>query len=127
MRWMIPLLVGCTGTVGPAPEPLSDCSAADGDAYAYISGATIDGDTLTVPVAFGGGCEDHTLVVCWPSQVILDSQPPQLELDVWHDGNGDSCEAALEDVATVDLTPLKTLNPSPIQINIGDETLLWEF
>jgi hypothetical protein len=128
MRWWIPLLAACAGAGSTTPpEPLSDCASVDGDDFVYTGGASIDGDTLSVPVSFGGGCETHTLVVCWPSQTVLDASPQQVELEVWHDGNGDSCEAALDDVATVDLTPLQGGAASPVEIRIGDETVTYTY
>ena len=54
----------------------------------------IEGDTLTITVSYGGGCEDHdfTLVA---SNVFAESYPVQLRGIVAHDAHGDRCRAYL--------------------------------
>ena len=42
----------------------------------WISSASIDGDTLTIDVGFGGGCEAHQLQLCWDGS-IAESYPMQ--------------------------------------------------
>ena len=73
-----------------------------------LSAATIMGDTLTVTVSYGGGCETHrfTLVA---SNVFLESYPVQLGASLAHDANGDLCRAWLTEVLAFDLTPIKRM------------------
>ena len=124
------------------PEALSDCVTRDGDSFDYVTATTgtqipearIEGDTLIVPVAFGGGCAEHTLVVCWPTQGFSKSQPPQADLEIWHDNGGDMCEAYLHEDVEQDLTPLAeahakqfgTDDPRLI-VNIGDASLEYAY
>jgi len=74
-------LVGCNEEeIDPTPQDFSDCDNTGGDAYDFgtvnIDGENdesyIEDDTLIVPVSYGGGCEDHTFVICWPEQAFLE-------------------------------------------------------
>ena len=71
----------------------------------WISSASIDGDTLTIDVGFGGGCEAHQLQLCWDGS-IAESYPMQAWVWISHNANGDSCEAALSEVMTVDISSI---------------------
>ena len=89
----------------------------DGDA------PVIEGDTLTLTVSYGGGCETHdvTLVV---SGVFLESHPVQLAVVVAHDANGDMCEAYLTTAYEFDLTPIKALYQDAYRQDAGTVVLL---
>jgi hypothetical protein len=93
------------GSGGTAPDAFSDCSASDGDGT-DLANAAITGDTLTIEASYGGGCETHEFQICW-DQLFLESEPVQVGLEVWHDANGDSCEAYLSETLSFDLAPLK--------------------
>ena len=90
---------------GPVPEAFSDCSADDGDPTS-VDAAAITGDTLSLDVSYGGGCETHRFQICWQGS-FAESAPVQVWLELWHDAGGDTCEAALSEILTFDLTPLK--------------------
>lgn len=124
------------------PEALSDCQAADGDSYSYggfdtgtSGGASIDGDTLSVDVSYGGGCEEHEWVLCWPDQSFQESDPVQATLDIWHGIDSDTvCDAYLSETLTFDLAPLKAqyqegyqTESGTIIIHIGDEAVEYTF
>ena len=69
----------------------------------------IDGDTLTVTLSYGGGCETHDVtLVAYPSDVLPESYPVEIDVALAHDANGDQCEAYLTDTYVFDLTPIKT-------------------
>ena len=80
--------------------------------------ASINGDTLTINVSYGGGCEKHemTLVV---SESFLESFPVQLPVSLAHNANGDNCEAWLTEDHNFDLTPIKTLYQKSYQQEAG--------
>lgn len=111
-------LVGCpAGEIvdRPLPELFSDCDGSTGDPIAIegLDGATepfveMSGDTLRVAVGHGGGCEAHEYVLCWPTQDVSASDPPVVALSLFHDANGDMCEAYLSEVLEFDLSPLRT-------------------
>jgi len=130
------LLSACGDKTDDArPDDLSDCSASDAPGPEVDVGElSIDGDTLSIEVSFGGGCEEHTLALCWPEQAFLEEDPAQALLEVWHDGNEDSCEAYLTEILVVDLTPLKTAwqdgygaESGTIQLTVGDSSLEYRF
>ena len=83
----------------------------------------IEGDTLTITVSYGGGCEDHdfTLVA---SNVFAESYPVQLRGIVAHDAHGDRCRAYLTEDYDFDLAPIKTLYQAAYQQDAGTIVLL---
>lgn len=83
-----------------------------------LNSTTINGDTLTINVSYGGGCEKHdmTLVV---SESFLESFPVQLHVSLAHNANGDACEAWLTEDHNFDLTPIKTMYQKVYQQEAG--------
>ena len=114
---------------------LSVCGdGASDDPVTIVSGA-IEGDTLVLEVSYGGGCEPHSFGGCWDGGFDL-SHPPGAGLSLWHDANGDSCEAALEELIEISLVPMKLAyqdgDPEvsgPIIVNVEGlgETLEYSF
>ncbi|MCH7575371.1 MAG: hypothetical protein IIA59_09635 [Candidatus Marinimicrobia bacterium] len=88
----------------------------DTDSYSnYVSRLTgldewspmwVAGDTLIVPVRYGGGCKVHDfyLVGTCPPQSTYSSP---LVINVIHEGNGDACKAYLAKRLKFDLSPLR--------------------
>ncbi|MES2642689.1 MAG: hypothetical protein V4850_24615 [Myxococcota bacterium] len=111
-------LAGCPGALGPlgpAPAAFSTCRTADGHDFEIADVDTggppafIEGDTLSVDVVYGGGCQDHTFVPCWPSGAFVESgELVQVSLELWHGGLQDNCDALRHETLQLDLTPLKT-------------------
>jgi hypothetical protein len=85
---------------------LPQCYAADGDALT-IGEVTIDGDELVVDVAYGGGCESHDVILCWPDQTFAESNPVQAMLELFHDDHDDPCDAVIEEERRFSLVPLR--------------------
>ena len=106
------------------------------DEFALNTASIINGDTLTINVSYGGGCEIHemTLVV---SESFLESFPVQLHVSLVHNANGDTCAAWLTEDHNFDLTPIKTMYQEAYQQEAGtiilrlkdapDEELIYEF
>ena len=118
---------------GASPAEFSDCSADEGDPV-DIGAVTVDGDLLSVDVAFGGGCEAHSFAICWPDQAFMESEPVQVGLEVWHDANGDGCEAYLHETLVTELSPLKQAwidayqqESGTILLNIGGQQVSYSF
>ena len=116
MRNILPLLLtlGCPLTSKTEqPEDFSTCDGDDG--YGVSIGGldtaspalSIEGDTLTVMVGYGGGCEEHLFSICWPDATFLESAPVQVNLEIWHGGKADMCDAYFTGPVTFDLSPLK--------------------
>lgn len=96
----------CTWNYADISSGLPDCHAADGDTY-ELQSMVVAGDTLTVTVSYGGGCQTHDIVLCWPDGSFLESNPVQASLELWHDNHDDPCDAYLTEDHALDLTPLK--------------------
>ena len=77
------------------------------DAY-QLNGATIADDTLTIAVAYGGGCETHRFTLI-ASDAFMESDPVQLSISIVHNANLDFCERWVEEAYHFDLTPIKTM------------------
>ena len=98
-----------------------DYEVQSGDGHAPF----IEDDTLTVTLSYGGGCETHDVtLVAFPSDVLPDAYPVELDVALAHDANGDACEAYLTDTYKFDLTPIKTLYQEAYMDDVGTIVLL---
>lgn len=113
MHTLLLLLLGCPSSKTEDPDAFSACDSDDGHGFEITDADTggapvfVDGDTLWVDVAYGGGCEEHTFTICWPDQSFMESDPVQVNLEIFHGGPADMCEAYLYETLEFDLTPLK--------------------
>lgn len=71
-----------------------------------IEGASIEGDLLTLDVAYGGGCRTHQFRL-YGSNGFMESYPVQARVILSHNANGDHCEALIRHDIVFDLSPLK--------------------
>ncbi len=139
MARFVPLMVfglslaGLSACTPADPEPLSACTASDGDGYT-INDLLVSGHSLTADLSYSGGCETHEFVLCWPSQAFMESAPVQVDLEIWHDANGDSCEAEITEDRVFDLSSLQVAYvsaygppPGQINVNIDGQTLNYSF
>ena len=83
-----------------------------------LESATIVEDTLTIHVAYGGGCEDHQFTLI-ASEVFMESDPVQLSVSIVHNANLDPCERWVEEAYHFDLTPIKTMYQQAYQQDAG--------
>ncbi len=126
------------GTVGPCTE--EGCDPADTDPFdgpelsscseetpfdsLVVNGASIDGDILTIDVAYSGCGPGHPLGACWGGE-FAESEPVQVFFDVAHDDLDEACEAFPSDSVDIDLTPLREAyqtfygKEGTVTINIG--------
>ena len=100
--------------------------------------ATLMGDTLTIDVAYGGGCADHQFTLL-AEPAFMESDPVQLGISIVHNANDDFCERWVEEAYHFDLTPIKTMyqqayqqDAGTIVLNLGnlpqgDPALIYEF
>ena len=91
------------------------------DAY-QLNGATIADDTLTIAVAYGGGCKPHQFTLI-ASEAFMESDPVQLSVSIVHDANLDFCERWVEEAYHFDLTPIKTMYQEAYQQDAGTVVL----
>jgi hypothetical protein len=64
-----------------------------------IKSVTVEGDLLSVVVSYSGGCKDHEFRLI-SNQRYMKSLPPQLNLYLEHNGNGDMCRELIEQTLT---------------------------
>jgi len=113
---ILALLAACGGSSDPVgPDPVTEaeivmvdearCGPAEDDA-AEIASAGIEGDSLRLLVAYGGGCKTHRFAL-YGGNAFMESNPPQAALRLCHDADGDACEAWIRQELLFDLGPLK--------------------
>ena len=96
-------------TEADAPIVVVPKSLETGDFFAdqvFIREAEIEGDVLSLRVQFGGGCRTHDFYLV-ASSLFMESEPPQVNVLLSHDGHGDLCRAFLTEDLAFDLGPLK--------------------
>ena len=80
--------------------------------------ARIVGDTLTISVAYGGGCETHEFTLL-AAKAFMELDPVQLGVSIVHNANLDFCERWVEEVYHFDLTPIKAMYQEAYQQKMG--------
>ncbi|MFZ5476002.1 MAG: hypothetical protein ACOZNI_04445 [Myxococcota bacterium] len=123
----------CTWAYTTVSEPYPDCRAENGDAY-EVGGLSLSGDTLIATVSYGGGCETHDFVTCWPDGAFAESSPVQAALELWHDAHGDACEAWITEDHEIDLAPLRrayqlaySSSTGTIVVHLGEHSATYTF
>jgi hypothetical protein len=125
------------------PEPWSTCSADDGMGGLDLGGnfmddvpenLSVDGDVLSVIVSYGGGCERHYFEMCWPEPSFMESEPVQVNLEIWHGGTPDMCDAYLTETLEFELDLLQQSwkdqygeGPGTITINLMGDSVDYSF
>ena len=108
-------------------DEVDDIDQYGGDLYNFDS-ATITGDTLTVSVSYGGGCETHefTLLV---EPFFMEDGPfgTGIGISIAHEANGDMCERWVEESYHFDLTPIKKKYQEQYKKDAGSVHLGWIF
>jgi len=75
---------------------------------ATIREARIDGDLLTLNIAYTGGSQTHDFQL-YAYKVFLESYPAQSDIFLSHGARGDEGDAVIETHLKFDLSPLKDL------------------
>ena len=83
-----------------------------------IDAVRIEGDSLVLNVAFGGGCRPHTFFLLGDA-VWMESYPVQTGLRLAHEDNNDNCKALVSRVLRFDLSPLKDTYRDSYQASTG--------
>lgn len=86
-----------------------------------VSSVAVSGDSLELEASVGGGCGDHEFQLCWDGSV-MESDPPQVNVFLIHDGNGDSCEAELTEELSFDLSGAG-LPSGEVILNVSGESV----
>ena len=101
-------LIGAVFILEDVPNAADEWAdnAIEFNAAYHFNSATIEGDTLTVSVAYGGGCETHEFALL-AEPAFMESFPVQLGISIVHNANLDFCERWVEEAYHFDLTPIK--------------------
>jgi hypothetical protein len=75
---------------------------------ALIRSSSVNENILTLKVQYSGGCQEHDFTL-YGYSLFLKSNPPQAEVYLSHNGNGDMCEAFPQKEIHFDLVPLLDL------------------
>ncbi|KAF0158764.1 MAG: hypothetical protein FD188_2428 [Ignavibacteria bacterium] len=71
-----------------------------------VDSAVIENNLLALSVSYSGGCRDH-IIDLYAYTGILKSNPPQMNLVLSHNANGDMCEAYATRTIKFDLSKIK--------------------
>ena len=71
-----------------------------------VNSAVIENNLLALSVSYSGGCRDH-IIDLYAYTGILKSNPPQMNLALSHNANGDMCEAYVTRTIKFDLSKIK--------------------
>ncbi len=75
------------------------------DSYNLYEADIVD-DELIAEVGYSGGCKEHFWTLCWSGD-FMESDPVQVNLELYHDSSGDMCEAYIMDHLSFDLMELR--------------------
>ena len=101
-----------------------------------LNSAELEGDTLYVGVEYGGGCGEHDFTAC-PSD-FQESVPLQMRLGLYHETQGDFCEAIVSEMIAIDVSWIRRQHLAQygeangrVSVTIDgpqeDQTVLYEF
>ncbi len=83
-----------------------------------VKGVVVESDALIVEVSYGGGCEEHTIGLCW-NGAFAESFPVQVWVDLSHDAHDDNCDALITEPRKLDLSGLRTAYQEGYQTEHG--------
>ena len=89
------------------------------DAY-HIQSVDVQGDVLEFSVSYSGGCEEHEFELHSAAGWTY-SNPPGKHIVLIHNANGDTCEAALREDLSFDISQLR--NPVSDEVQL----FIWPF
>ncbi len=76
-----------------------------GDGY-NIESIELKGDEIYISVNYSGGCEEHEFTL-FADPRIMKSMPPQQNIVLKHNSNGDKCRAHISETHVFNLSPIK--------------------
>ncbi len=89
-----------------------------------LDSAVVRGDVLHLALQYSGGCEAHDFELYMAPAAFAESLPVQADLYVYHEDNGDACEALIRRNLQFDLRPIGHVydlmydEPAAIRLNI---------
>ena len=82
---------------GTSDAPASKCIAPKTgeipESDPFLSAETrIAGNCLEATITYSGGCQEHEFALYW-NEMWAESMPPQTQIFLYHNSNGDKCRA----------------------------------
>ena len=74
--------------------------------YFNLNNAVISGNTLTLTVSYGGGCQPHDFALYMTPATFMESYPVQANLVLRHNAHSDECKAYLTQDIQFNLRPI---------------------
>ena len=97
----------CHGSPGVVPVRIVDQSVANFRKDAFVlESLSLTGDILSLTVKYGGGCNEHNLLLFMSPSSFAESMPVQANLYLFHDARGDNCKALMHETVRFDLSPI---------------------
>ncbi len=88
-----------------------------GDPYEVLEVVVIQ-DTLELAIRYGGGCEEHHFKLV-SKGAYAESDPPQLSLYLFHDGNKDKCRSMLFKTLRYDLRKIRYPGSNKVVLQVS--------
>ncbi len=82
----------------------SDRSSSSSDPF-ELKNINFSGDSIDITLAYSGGCEQHSFTVLW-NGALIGTNPPEFDLIIKHNSNGDACEAYITETISFALSDL---------------------
>lgn len=82
-----------------------------------IKNAEQVGDILILDVSYSGGCADHDFELVSNGR-YESTYPPELEVKLWHNGNGDRCRSVIDERIYFDLKPYQYGGTTQVRLRI---------
>ncbi len=82
-----------------------------------VESVKLNGDFLIFNIVYEGGCKPHSFRLIGDS-LILKSKPPQTNLYLLHENNGDKCTEKIKKELIFDVSRLKNFKYNPLILNI---------
>jgi NigD-like C-terminal beta sandwich domain len=76
--------------------------------YLKVGEQYISGDFLHLKAEYVGGCKNHNIKI-YTTSAIIKTNPPQAELFISHNSNGDSCAAVIIKNYVINILELKKM------------------
>lgn len=96
----------------------SEYKARETDGFS-IKSSSLRGDIMTITVSYSGGCEEHVFEL-YSTNLYMKSLPPQLNLELEHDANGDACRAMITRELKFDISGVKYAGARQLRLNLAN-------
>ena len=84
------------------------------------------GDYLVFDVYYSGGCADHTFDLV-STGAFTPTYPPEVEIRLKHNSNGDGCRSVIDQKLYFDISPLKYAGTTQVLLVIANTNKTLQF